>query len=149
MHRSEISLGGMAVMVAAFLVSACVPYPIYKTLQPEASITVLDAANHPVAGAEVTLVSNAYPYGREKGRMTKTTEANGVASFQARREWRTEVLMIHGSEEFFWNWCIRKTGFATHVTSNRSASEFQRAMEVRLEPGVDSPCPSVSGQGRS
>ena len=141
MPRSEIPLGGMAVVAAAFLVSACVPYPVYKTLQPEASITVLDAANQPVAGVEVTLVSKAYPYGREKGRVTKTTEANGVASFEAMREWRTEVLMIHGSEEFFWNWCIRKTGFATHVTSNRSASEFQRAVQVRLKPGVDSPCP--------
>ena len=131
-----------AVIPAAFLVSACVPYPIYKTLQPEAGITVLDAADQPIAGAEVTLVSKAYPYGWERGRATKTTGANGVASFEAIREWRTEVLMIHGSEAFFWNWCIRKAGFATYVTYNRSASEFQRAGSVRLTPGVESGCPT-------
>jgi hypothetical protein len=48
-----------------------------------------------------------YPHGGEKGRETKETLADGSATFEAVREWRVETLMIHGAEEYFWNWCVR------------------------------------------
>lgn len=32
-----------------------IPYPIYKTLQPEARVLVLDQNERPIAGAQVTL----------------------------------------------------------------------------------------------
>jgi hypothetical protein len=47
-----------------------------------------------------------YPHGGEKGRETKETLADGSATFEAVREWRVETLMIHGAEEYFWNWCV-------------------------------------------
>jgi outer membrane murein-binding lipoprotein Lpp len=123
------------------LLSGCVPYPIYKTLQPAAQVTVLNATNQPLQQAEVTLISNAYPYGDEKGRATKPTQADGTTSFDSVREWRTEVVMLHGAEVFFWNWCIRKEGYVTYLTSHSSSKEFESNLVVRLEPGVSSQCP--------
>lgn len=131
----------LAVLLAAACMSGCAPYPIYKTLQPPAHITVLDGASQPLPKAEATLVSNAYPYGGEKGRQTKQTAANGTAAFDAVREWRVETLMIHGAEEYFWNWCVRKDGYATYFTGGGSAREFQENLVIRLERGDSSPCP--------
>lgn len=130
-----------AMLLATVLVSACVPYPIYKTLQPSAQVTVLNQAGLPLSNAEATLISNAYPYGWEKSRLTKETRADGTAAFDSAREWRAEVLMIHGAEVFFWNWCIRKEGYVTHVTANGSSRAFQDDLVVRLEPGASTPCP--------
>jgi hypothetical protein len=120
--------------------AGCIPYPIYKTLQPAAVVTVLDNASRPVEGASVTLISGAYPYAREKSRETRSTDAEGRAAFQSRREWRLEVLMIHGAEVYFWNWCVEKAGYATYASSYRSASAFPDTPTIVLSTGVSEPC---------
>jgi hypothetical protein len=130
----------LAILASTTCLIACVPYPIYKTLQPAAKATVLNQKNEPVTKAEVILISSAYPYGFEKNRMTKETGVDGTATFESEHEWRTEVLMIHGSEIFFWNWCIRKEGYATYNTTNRD-SEFQDNVVIQLNPGFSTPCP--------
>jgi hypothetical protein len=128
-------------LFTAFLASGCVPYPVYKMLQPEAKVAVHDEQGSPVAAAAVTLVSSAYPYGREKSRETKATGADGIVAFQSRREWRTEVLAIHGREEYFWNWCVQRDGFETFSTNYRGASDFQVEPLVVLKAGQSKPCP--------
>ena len=140
-RRAQMQVAVSAILFATVLVSACVPYPIYKTLQPSAQVTVLNQAGQPLSGAEATLISNAYPYGWEKGRLTQATRTDGKAVFDSAREWRAEVLMIHGAEVFFWNWCIRKDGYVTHATASGSSGEFQDDLVVRLEPGASTPCP--------
>lgn len=135
------------VAIGCVAVSGCVPYPVYKELRPSAVATVTDAAGAPLAGAEVTLISNSYPYGRERTRDTVRTDAGGKASFDGRREWRIEVLAIHGSEQFFWNWCVRKPGFATVNTNHRSAGDFAREPAFRMVAGVSAPCEPGPGSG--
>jgi hypothetical protein len=127
--------------VAAMPLAACVPYPVHKTLQPAASVTVVDHERKPVQAAEVSLVANAYPYGHEKGRSVQLTGSDGLAQFPARREWRTEVIFIHGSEEFFWNWCVRKEGYVTFTTSHRSSKNFETELLVGFQLGQSTPCP--------
>ena len=131
----------MTTLLAASLASGCVPYPVYKTLQPAAKATIRDTQGMPVYGAAVTLVASAYPYGREKSRETKVTAESGVAEFSSRREWRTEVLAMHGWEEYFWNWCVQKEGFETFSTKHRSGSEFAVEPVVILQAGQSKPCP--------
>ena len=121
--------------------SGCVPYPVYKKLLPEATVKVVDGAGAAIAGARVELVSSAYPYGHEKSRDFQQTDARGEARFGVRREWRTESLMIHGGESYFWNWCVRREGYVTFFTSHTSARQFQDELVVRLVSGVSSPCP--------
>ncbi|MEK8033839.1 carboxypeptidase regulatory-like domain-containing protein [Ideonella sp. DXS29W] len=120
--------------------AGCVPYPVYKTLQPASTATVRDEQGRPVADAAVTLVSSAYPYGREKSRETQLTLPDGVAAFAARREWRTEVLALHGWEEYFWNWCVQKEGFATYRTRYGAAADFPTDVNVVLRAGESQPC---------
>jgi len=137
------------VTVLAFCValSGCVPYPVYKELQPATRVRVVDPAGRAVAGASVVLLSNAYPYGREQHRETRATDASGVVSFDGRHEWRVEWLVIHGSQQFFWNRCVAKPGYTTHLTEHRSAEKFETDPTVVLGAGVSSACPTREGNG--
>ena len=133
-------------MTAAFCVctlalTACVPYPVYKTLQPAAQVMVNDSEGHPVPGASVTLIASAYPYGWEKTRETQLTDGAGIAHFEAHREWRAEVNFIHGSEQYFWNWCVRKDGFQTFTTTDGNADKFNPGLVAKLAVGESTPCP--------
>jgi len=128
-------------ILASMTVTACVPYPVYKTLQPSARVTVEDQNGQVLPNAEVLLVSSAYPYGFEQSREARTSDSHGVAEFKAVREWRTEALVIHGSQVFFWNWCVRKDGYETYLTANRSAADFNDNAVIRLRPGKSEMCP--------
>lgn len=132
----------IAMLAAGALMSACVPYPIYKTLQPAARVTVVDQNNAPLANAEVTLIAGAYPYGREKARVAKFTDERGSARFDAVREMRVETMMLHGAEDYFWNWCVRKEGYATYRTRDRSSADFQPVLRVQMTPGRNEACPA-------
>lgn len=133
---------------AATLLSAlpgCVPYPTYKTLQPRAAITVQDETGQPLANARVVLIAGAYPYGYDRYRVEQRTGADGRAGFEARHEWRVEVLAIHGSELFFWNWCVEKPGYETYATHDRNADAFDPKAVVQLKPGVSQTCDNPNG----
>lgn len=143
--RTSNRLSALFTLIATVLISGCVPYPVYKTLQPAATATVRDQARQPLEKAEVTLISSAYPYGFEQHRQVRQTLADGTAAFDAMREMRVEVMALHGSQEFFWNWCVRKEGYATFVTHHRGATDFQASLLVQLEPGTSSPCPAYNG----
>lgn len=128
--------------IAAMSLTACVPYPIYKTLQPAAQVTVLDEADHPLPQAEVTLIASAYPYGFEKTRETKNSASDGIANFASAREWRAESMMIHGAEAYFWNWCIRKDGYVTFLTDTRDGDKFTSKLIVHMKRGQSTACPA-------
>lgn len=138
------SCSGTKLLVIAFavLLSGCVPYPINKTLQPEAEIVVTDRDGQPVADAWVHLISSAYPYGFEKSRAKVQTDLAGVVSFPKIKEWRMEALMLHGAEVYFWNWCVEKEGYETHVTQWRNSNDFVAQYEVTLQSGATTACPS-------
>lgn len=130
------------VLLACIVLSGCVPYPVHKELQPATRVRVVDPAGRAVAGASVVLLSNAYPYGREQHRETRTTDATGGASFDGRHEWRVEWLAIHGSQQFFWNLCVAKPGYTTHLTEHRSGRTFDAEPTVVLVAGVSEACPT-------
>ncbi|MBE0399894.1 carboxypeptidase regulatory-like domain-containing protein [Halomonas sp. FME1] len=131
----------LIILAITLLLSGCVVYPINKTLQPEAEVLVTDGEGKPIQNAWVYLISSSYPYGFEQSRMMDKTSYRGEASFPKIKEWRAESLMIHGSEVFFWNWCVVKVGFETHTTMWNSGNDFQTQYEVILNPGESTPCP--------
>ncbi|NMK48188.1 carboxypeptidase regulatory-like domain-containing protein [Achromobacter sp. Bel] len=124
----------------AATLSACVPYPVYKTLQPSARATVQDPQSQPLADARVVLISSSYPYGRERSRQETQTAANGIARFVSQSEWRVESMMLHGSESYFWNWCVEKQGYETYETLHTVASRFDDNLVLRLQPGLSRSC---------
>ncbi|MRV70215.1 carboxypeptidase regulatory-like domain-containing protein [Duganella sp. FT92W] len=130
----------LSILLAATIISGCVPYPVLKTLQPSARVVLLDELNNPVPGASVALISTSYPNGFEKSRDTQITAIDGTARFESRREFRVEAIAMHGSEVFFWNWCIQKEGFKTIETAFNGATGFERDLTVVLRAGTSVPC---------
>jgi hypothetical protein len=126
-------------LVSTALMAGCVPYPVYKKLQPAAMVTVRTAGNVPLAGAEVALITRAHPTTLER-HDTKMTAADGSASFAGKREMTVEVMVIHGSLDYYWNWCVRKEGYATFKTIYNSSDDFPAKMNVVLQPGASTPC---------
>jgi len=130
------------VLSLCLAVTGCVPYPVYKELQPATRVRVVDPAGKAVPDASVVLLSNAYPYGREQHRETRSTDTSGTVSFDGRREWRVEWLVIHGAQQFFWNLCVAKPGYATYLSEHRSAEKFDADPTVTLAPGKSEACPT-------
>lgn len=129
----------LLVVALASLSSACVP--VYKTLQPSAEVQVVDDQGRALNDAQVTLISSAYPYGREQFRTEAVTRGNGTATFYKVKDFRVEVMMLHGSQEFFWNWCVTKSGYKTFLTEYRNDKAFTSPMRVTLQPGESTACP--------
>lgn len=73
----------IAILALASLLSGCVPYPVYKTMQPDARATVLDENSQPLADARVVLISSTFPYGREQFRNETRSASDGSAAFEA------------------------------------------------------------------
>lgn len=133
----------LSLPLTALMLSGCIVYPVHKTLQPKARVTVSSTSGARIAGATVTLISHAYPYSREKSRMSVVTQNDGVARFPRIKEWRTESLMIHGAEVFYWNWCVQRDGYETVATQLRGGDDLDRSAAFTLSPGVSTPCPEV------
>jgi hypothetical protein len=128
------------VLAALLALGATGCYPVHKTLAPDASMTVRDAQQRPIAGARVMLITNFYPYGRESTRDTLLTDSAGVVHFTRRSAWETEVMMIHGAKIYFWNWCVEQPGFATFDTFHGQHTQFQPITTVTLVAGTSVPC---------
>ena len=127
-------------LAALVCLSGC--YPVYKTLQPNTTFIVVDEGEKPIRDAEVIFISSAYPYGDEKSRMSKFTDGLGKVDFNSMHEFRIESLMMHGSEEFFWNWCVYKDGYETSQSNNKSSDNFSSENTVALKKGNSQPCKS-------
>jgi cytochrome c oxidase assembly factor CtaG len=137
----ELLMKTILILSGFLLVTGCIPFPTYKTLQPESSITVVDLAGVPIDFASAQLISSSYPYGYEKFRVITKTSTSGKASFTKIKQWKIEApLMMHGAEYFFWNWCISKEGYKTFQTRYTSSTEFNNASFITLYPGSSKAC---------
>ena len=137
------SLRTLFLLQIAVCLTGCVPYFVFKTILPTAQITVLDDREQPIESAQVLLAGDYNPHGgtrrwEEGPHEIKTTNENGVAVFEARREWQTEMLAVHGVRYYYWHWCIRKPGFKTYVSVQY---KFESQAAVRLSRGPSSACP--------
>ena len=126
----------LSVALLALGLSACVPYPAYRTVQPAAELQVEDERGVPLAGASVTLITRAHPTPFEQSRATRASDAEGVARFDSRRQWQTEVLFLHGRLVYYWEWCVMAPGYRTALLP------FSTPQPVRLTPGHSQPCPA-------
>ena len=128
---------GLSVMAA--LLSACIPYPAYRTLQPQTQLQVLDAHGRPLAGAQVTLIGEAHATPVEHSRVTRSTDAGGIARFASRHAWKSEMLFLHGRLQYYWIWCVSAPDHATLV------APFETPQPIRLQAGTPEPCPPPRG----
>lgn len=127
----------LLVALTTLSLSACVPYPAYRTTQPEAELRVLDEQGRPLAGASVTLIGRAHPTPVEQSRETRLTDVNGIARFASHHEWQAEVLFLHGRLDYYWEWCVTAPGRRTFLAPYQAQQQV-----VQLQPGVAEPCPA-------
>jgi len=131
----------LAVLAAsAVLASACVPYPVYKTLQPEVDAKVVDAAGAPVAQARVTLVARAHPAPGVLSAPVAIADAQGTVHFDAVREFRVEVMALHGALDYYWSLCVAASGYRTIEVPVQDGGSVQR---LTVKPGASVECPTV------
>jgi len=121
------------------LASACVPYPVYKTLQPEVDAKVVDAAGAPVAQARVTLVARAHPALGVLSAPVAVADAQGAVHFDAMREWRVEVMALHGALDYYWSLCAAAPGYRTIEVPVQEGG----VQRLTLKPGIPVECPAV------
>ncbi|MFJ1300746.1 carboxypeptidase-like regulatory domain-containing protein [Pseudomonadota bacterium AL_CKDN230030165-1A_HGKHYDSX7] len=137
-RSSSCRLRASAVLLP-LLLTACIPLPVHKTLQPEASMTVRDATGAPLPGATVQLITGAFsraPQGWERSRSTATTDATGMARFAAEYDWRVEVPgLVHGVTEYGWHWCVAHPGYRTWRTDDANVA-FEPQASVTLSPAA-------------
>lgn len=117
------------------LLTAC-PYPVYKTLRPNAKVIVTDRQQQPIAAATVVLITRVHPT-PDRLYDAKLTNAQGVAQFLAKREVQVETTMLHGSLEYDWGWCVEKPGYQTEHLSHGDTE-----LQVILSAGQSTPCVS-------
>lgn len=131
----------LAVLLAATTLAGCI-YPVHKTLQPAATVRVVDGAGQRVPGANVTLVSaSQMPVPREVFRMS-VPAGNGTAEFRSIKDWRVEFLAIGGIQTYRWTWCVTSPGHQTLVSGPLYRKSFDPEPVFALEAGEPTPCPS-------
>jgi hypothetical protein len=137
--RSAILIRCTLALIAAGICAGC--YPIHKTIQPKARIEVLDGTGKPIRAAKASLVSRSHPHKRLRSINVAHTNDAGIAEFPELNDWRVEVLMIHGADVYFWEWCVQAEGFQTYATGNGTPDEFSESARIALQPGTMQACP--------
>lgn len=130
---------GLLTLAVCTALGACVP--VYKTLQPYAEAQVRNEQGQPLESAEVVLISSAYPYGWEQFRATAMTDPAGLATFYKVKDLRLEFFVIHGAQQFFWNWCVKSRGYETQTTTFGNGDDFEAYPTFVLKPGDSTACP--------
>jgi hypothetical protein len=120
-------------------ISACVPYPVYKTLKPEANFLVLGANKKPVEGAKIVLNTRARPTPIDEFDI-QYTNAKGMTNFASKKELKVENTGQHGALDYFCSLCIEKTGFKTVQKEIENASELSGPQVINLVPGKSESC---------
>lgn len=128
--------------IGIFLSLTGCSYPVYKKMQPQSEIVILDESQKPLANVKVELHSKEQAAGgrAKHWKSTKLTTQDGIAEFESRREWRIESLMIHGMTFVSWKWCIEKEGFKTIRTSYLYSDKFKDSGTFILKKGNSVSC---------
>ncbi len=118
--------------LAMLLLSGC--WKRDTVVQPKLSFEISSEAG-PIVGAKVRLMTITDPYHQRLALVDVTTDANGRASFEEKRE-RIWVfpLMMHGVTFYSWEWCVEAEGFAARVVAERDANGGLR--EIGLMPAT-------------
>lgn len=128
----------LTVIILSFLLSGCI-YPVYRTIQPETKVEVLNEKDMPIGGAKVYLsTTEFYPY-KFKVEIVRSDE-EGIAQFDSIKKWGTDMLMIHGIKpENHWALCVEKENYKTKVVRPRDKDDFSY-QKVILRVGKATDC---------
>jgi hypothetical protein len=124
----------------ALPLAGCLPYPVYKRIQPEIVVRVVDAAGQPIPDARLVLLTRAHPAPPIRIVTEASTNAAGEARFESHREWQVEVNFIHGSLEYYWTLCVTHAGYANLYVHGPERFSGNSPTELVMQPGTASTC---------
>jgi len=102
----------LTIIMLSFLLSGCI-YPVYRTIQPETKVKVVNTKGVALSEAKVYLYTQEYyPY-KFKVEIVRSNK-KGIAEFDSIKKWGTDMLMIHGIKPSNrWSLCIEKSNYVT------------------------------------
>jgi len=94
------------------MLTGCI-YPVYRTIQPETKVKVVNTQGVALSEAKVYLFTKEYyPY-KFKVEIVRS-DKKGIAEFDSIKKWGTDMLMIHGIKPSnSWSLCIEKSNYIT------------------------------------
>jgi hypothetical protein len=129
----------LLLIAALGLVTACLPYPVYKTLKPEANFLVVEANKKPLEGVKIVLNTRARPTAIDEFDI-QYTNAKGMTNFARKKELQVENTGMHGALDYFWVLCVEKTGFQTVQKQIENASDLSGPQVINLVSGKSEAC---------
>ena len=126
------------IIVLSFLLSGCI-YPVYRTIQPETKVEVVNEKDEPIRGARAYLsTTEYYPYKFKIEIVLSNRE--GIAQFDSIKRWGTDMLVMHGIKpENHWVLCVEKDNYETEVIHPRDRDDFAY-QKVMLREGNATNC---------
>ncbi len=91
--------------------TGCLYLPVDRLVQPSGTVTVLDPAGHPIAGARVHVRILILPWRGEAMTAPVLTDAAGRARFEQLRMGRLELQPMVLQPVFHWGLCIEHPGY--------------------------------------
>lgn len=105
-------------------IAGCIP--MYKTVQPQAEVTITDSNGEGVERAFVNIGTGTYRNRRPPSLTYFATDGDGETVIPGKKRWHLEWLMMHMGTHYSWNICVEKEGYVPHMTYLSHASESLR-----------------------
>jgi len=120
------------------MLTGCI-YPVYRTIQPETKVKVVNTKGVALSGAKVYLYTKEYYPHKLKVEIVQSNK-KGIAEFDSIKKWGTDMLMMHGVKPSNkWNLCIEKSNYVTQHIQLYNEEKSQNQTVTLLE-GESSVC---------
>ena len=99
----------LALSIVTLTLSGCAP--MYRRVRPDIEFHLRDNKGAPVKNATAVITTRANPHDRLRNQESFISIENGVISIDSRRRWELVNFMPHGSDLYFWPWCVQAPGY--------------------------------------
>ena len=104
--------------------TACIP--MYKTVQPQAELTITDSNGDGIERAFINVGTGTYRNNRPPSLTYFVTDGDGETVIPRKKRWHLEWLIMHMDTHYSWWVCVEKDGYAPHLTHFSHSSESLR-----------------------
>lgn len=138
MSKTRIVYLGLALSSWIFCTGCLIPVPRKATIQPALHIQIVDENKRPIARQNVVLSWRSRPGRRRHDVQKKKTDKTGKVHWNQKKKWEWIMpLMIHGVPHHYWEICVARKGFASHIQTYEQpkSSNGKRLLVIQLKRG--------------
>ena len=112
-------------------ITGCIP--MYKTVQPQAELTITDSNGEGVERAFVNIGTGTYRNSRPPSLTYFVTDGEGETVIPRKKRWHLEWLMMHMGTHYSWSVCVEKDGYVPHLSYLSHSPESLRITLAETE----------------